>query len=130
MDIDILKTELTSDPLTRGYSGMDDAAAAADLNTLYRKRNKERMSGSEILNEVVKSEFNALSAGDQQRMWDILHLGEVNPFGIEADMMIDIFGGGSSTISALQAARRDDISRGDELGIGLVKPGHVEEARR
>lgn len=31
-----LKTELTDDPLTRGYSGMSDQAAADDLNTAYR----------------------------------------------------------------------------------------------
>lgn len=36
MDYTILATELSSDPLTRGYSGMTDIEAAADLNTVYR----------------------------------------------------------------------------------------------
>ncbi len=36
MNIDTLKTELTDDPLARGYAGMDDQAAADDLNTAYR----------------------------------------------------------------------------------------------
>ncbi len=31
-----LNTELTTDPLSRGYSGMTDAQAADDLNTVYR----------------------------------------------------------------------------------------------
>lgn len=31
-----LNSELTIDPLTRGYSSMSDAEAAADLNTVYR----------------------------------------------------------------------------------------------
>lgn len=35
--IDILKAELEpNDPLGRGYAGMDDEAAAVDLNTVYR----------------------------------------------------------------------------------------------
>lgn len=33
---DILKDELANDPLGRGYAGMTDAIAAADLNTAYR----------------------------------------------------------------------------------------------
>lgn len=36
VDYVALRSELDTDPLTRGYSAMDDAAAAADLNTLYR----------------------------------------------------------------------------------------------
>lgn len=36
MDYQALKTELTTDPLVRGYSGMSDEAAASDLNTEYR----------------------------------------------------------------------------------------------
>jgi hypothetical protein len=31
-----LATELTTDPLARGYAAMTDVAAAADLNTAYR----------------------------------------------------------------------------------------------
>ena len=32
----VLQAELRTDPLGRGYAGMSDAAAAADLNTKYR----------------------------------------------------------------------------------------------
>ena len=35
-DIEIIKTEITDDPLTRGYSGMTDVQVANDMNTLYR----------------------------------------------------------------------------------------------
>jgi hypothetical protein len=38
MDISKLKEEINSDPLGRGYSGMDDAAVAASLNTADRSR--------------------------------------------------------------------------------------------
>lgn len=36
MNIEALKSELTTDPLGRGYAAMTDIAAAADLNTEYR----------------------------------------------------------------------------------------------
>jgi hypothetical protein len=62
-------------------------------------------------------------------VWNILHLGNINPFGIEADLMQDIFGA-STTITALQAARKENISRAEELGLGVVGAGQVEEARR
>lgn len=36
--LEILKGEINSDPLTRGYSGMNDAQITDDLNTAYRER--------------------------------------------------------------------------------------------
>ena len=130
MDIDKLKTELTDDPLARGYSGMTDAAAAADLNTVYRTKNKTSMTGSEILNNVDATEWAALDAAEKQTVWDIVHLGTINPFGVEATLMIGVFEGGSATITALQAARKDDVSRAVELGLGNVKVGNVQLARK
>lgn len=37
-DLVALAAELTNDPLARGYLGMTDAQAAADLNTAYRNK--------------------------------------------------------------------------------------------
>ena len=129
MDYVALKAELTADPLSRGYSGMSDSAAAADLNTVYRTRPKDTMTGSEILQAINKTEFTALTAANKQLVWDLLHLGTLNPFGVEAALFVDAFGGGSATIAALAAARVDDVSRGEELGLGTVYPGDIENAR-
>lgn len=35
MSLQDLRTELDDDPLVRGYSGMDDAAAAVDINDIF-----------------------------------------------------------------------------------------------
>ncbi len=129
MDIAALAAELTTDSLGRGYSGMDDAEAAADLNTVYRTRNKTSMTGSEILQAIDKTEYLALTDTNKDRVWQIMHLGTVNPFGVEKDFIVGIFGAGSDTITALQAARTDDVSRAVEIGLGTVAPGHVENAR-
>lgn len=127
--LDDLKTELDTDPQARGYAGMGDAAAAADINTVYRTRNFASLTGSEVLNAIDKAEFNALSAVDQQRVWDVLHLGTINPFGLEATLFTDIFGGGSATITALLVIRKEDVSRGVELGLGFVGHADVQDAR-
>lgn len=127
---DILKDELVNDPLTRGYSAMTPEEAAANLNTKTRTRLRTSMTSSEVLNQVVVAEFNALTEANKRTIWDILHIGDINPTGVEATIFVNIFGAGSTTISNLSAARTESISRAQELGLGEVKPGHVEEVRR
>lgn len=129
MNLAILTAELIDDPLARGYAAMSDAAAAADLNTVYRTRDKTSMTGSEILNAINAGEWTALTDGQRQIVWNILHLDTLNPFGVEATLLVAVFGGGSATITALAAARKENISRAAELGLGFVSPGHVENAR-
>lgn len=125
----LLKSEIDSDPLTRGYSGMTDAEVAESLNTANRTRNKTTMTGSEILNKIDPTEWNSLTDAQRQTVWDIVHLGTINPFGIEATLMVNIFTGGSTTITALAAARVESISRAQELGLGTVREGTVQQAR-
>ena len=127
--IEILKNEIETDPLSRGYSGMTDLEVANDLNTVYRTKNKTSMTGSEVLNAIVISEWTSLTADKQRTVWDVVHLGTINPFGIEATLMISVFGAGSDTIAALADARKDDVSRASELGMPFVYEGNVQEAR-
>jgi len=129
MDYVALKAELVAGhPVTGAYSA-DNAAAAGQLNVVNRTRPKATMTGSEILQAINKTEFTALTAANKQLVWDLLHLGTLNPFGVEAALFVDAFGGGSATIAALAAARVDAVSRAEELGLGLVYPGDVENAR-
>jgi len=124
-----LKDEIDNDPLVRGYATMTDVEVADDINAVYRQRNRETMMASEAFNAIVKLEFNALNDVNQQLVWDIIHMGELNPFGLEADIFVDIFGAGSGTITALKDIRKEDISRGEELGLGVVYASYVAEAR-
>lgn len=129
MNLSVLSDELTSDPLTRGYSGMTDEAAAADLNISYRSRNRTSMTGSEVLNAVDTTEWVGLTDAQRQTVWDVVHLGDINPFGVEQTLMINVFGGGSDTITALASARITLVSRAIELGLGSVRAGDVQRAR-
>jgi hypothetical protein len=116
-----LHDEVVGDPLGRGYSGMTNQEVADDMNTVYRTRNRATMTASEVFNSIDKAEYNAIPVPENKQMvWDILHLGDVNPFGLEADLFVDVFGGGSNTITALQAARVESISRATELGVNAT----------
>ena len=124
----VLNQELINDPLTRGYSGMSDQEAADDLNTVYRNRNVASMSGSEVLQSVDDVEYAALSDVKKDALWGLLGIAILDPWGKEANIMQNIFGA-STTITNLQAARIETVSRGIELNIGIVSAGVVGKAR-
>ena len=124
-----LWNEINSDPLSRGYSGMSNASVAGNMNIANRSVNKTTMSSTEVINAIKISEFNNLSAASQQRIWDTLGLGTLNPFGIETTIFTNVFGTGSSTIASLSALRVGTVSRGTEIGLGLVAEGQVIKAK-
>ena len=129
MDLTALKAELSVEhPVTGPYSP-DPAEAAAQLNAPNRSRDRETMTGSQILNAIEEAEFLALTAEKQERVWNLLHLGTLDPFGREADLMVDVFGAGSNTIAALAILRVESISRAEELGLEQVRSGDVQRAR-
>ena len=131
MNYAVLRNEIISDPLGRGYDAMDDQQVAIDINTLYRERDVESMSASDVLNTVDQAEWATLTDTEQRKIWDVLHIGsDLNPFGAEAQIFIGVFGAGSNTILALAEARKENISRGVELGLGEVKESDVYKARR
>lgn len=129
-----LRDELLNDPLGRGYAGMSDQAAADDLNTAYRTRQRETMDSAEIYENIDISEFQAKTDAQKVYVRDILGLGANVRIGASSKarmVMVSVFGGGSSTIANLADAATENISRAVELGIQPlpVKPGHVQMAR-
>ena len=121
-----LKTELTD----ARYTSMTDAEAADDLNTLRIVRNRTSMSRSEVMQAVEPTAYNGLTGDDLVAFWGLLSVDRLDPFGVEADVMIKLFSAGSATITALAAARVETISRAVELGIrSPVHRSHVTAAR-
>jgi len=130
MDINILKTEITTDPLGRGYSGMTDEQVAVSLNTVDRERNLASITGDIAFSATDGAEFAALSATKQQLWLAFCGRETINPFGTSNVAFVQwIFGAGSTTVSNLANVRKEPVSRGNELGIGLVRPGDVNQAR-
>lgn len=131
VDYGALKSELDTDPLTRGYSGMTDGQVAVDLNTVYRSRNRTTMSGREVMEAFAANtaEWDALTAANQDRIIALTGREDLDPFGIDAHIFTQAAAGATNTISALNAARTEAISRAVELGFGTVHSGDVANAR-
>ena len=133
---DTLKDELASDPLGRGYSGMTDEEAADDLNTSYRTRNRTSMTGDEIAQAADPTEFNGLDDGSANNTADVkghwLSLcgrETIDPFATaNVQLVISIFGNPSMTLTNLNAARVESITRAQELGVRATRSA-VEGAR-
>ena len=130
INIPALSAELIAGHPDTGAYDADNTVAAGQGNAVNRTINKTSMSSSEIFNAFNKAEFNALSDADKAIIWNLLSFGSLNPFGLEATLFTDIFGGGSTTITTLQADRKTDVSRMVELGIGVIGSNHIELARR
>ncbi len=124
-----LRDELLGDPEGRGYSGMSNQEALDDLHSLWETRNRASMTASEVLNAVDAGEYTALSNAKENEFWNLMAIGDLNPFGIEAALMINIFGGGSVTITTLQSLRIENISRAEKLGLNSVSARAVGYAR-
>ena len=129
MDLAKLKAEITNDPQALGYLGKTDEQVCNLLNAETRSRHIELLSPSRILNSLVYSEFTTKTAAQQQLIWNVLHLGDINPWGVEATIFTSVFGAGSETIAALAVLRVEATSRADELGIGRVEVGHLIDAK-
>lgn len=129
MDYLVLFNEINTDPLGRGYSGMSDAEVADDLNIFYRTRDRDVMTASEVYNAININEYLLLTADQQQEVWNILHMSNLNPFGLEATRFIAIFGASSNTIINLAGVRVYTITRAQELGLGEIYEGYVTKAR-
>ena len=131
-DMDVLKTELSSDPLAVGYSGMDDAAAAVSLNDTGAGRTVVvRMESVDLYEAIDVTEFAALTTEQQRSVDRILGLSmiDVSPGSKARSVLVDLFPGGSVSRAAIVAAATQAISRATELGLGEVKVGHVATAR-
>lgn len=124
-----LRNELSNDPLDRGYSSMTPVAVADDLNTTYRTREKSAVTGSELWNRTNPAEFSALSDAAKDQWLALCAIDSVDPFGPAESVATDIFSAGSDTHTALGEFRTEDITRGDELGLDLVRAYDVAKAR-
>ena len=132
MDSIVLWEEISTDPLARGYAAMADAEVAADMNLLYRTLVRGTLSSADIYEQIDVAEFQGKSDAQKVYVRDLLGLGDnvqVGPASKARTVLIAIFGGTSVTISALAAILQVPISRATELGLAIVKPGHVQVAR-
>lgn len=127
-DLAKLRTELTTDPLTRGYSGMTAAQVIASLNTANRTRARALIPSYEIVNAIVPADWAALT--DKTAIQLIISAGSVDPNNSNVSAaFLAAFGAGTTTRANLIAIRNETVSRAVELGLGDVHTGDVNAAR-
>lgn len=132
MDYLALWTEISTDPLGRGYATMTDSEICTDLRVIYRTRARDTLSSAEIYEAIAVAEFQAKTDDQKVYVRDILGLGSdvrVGPDSKARQVVLSIFGPGSETIAALAVVLQEDISRADELGFGRVYIQDIETAR-
>jgi hypothetical protein len=128
-NIAVLAAELAgSHPVTGAYSA--DASVAADqLNAANITTNRETISGKELLEQTDATEYNGLADGARALWVSLCSMDTVDPFHAGVVQIITSIFGSGPTLTALQAARTETISRAQQLGLGSVRAGTVNEAR-
>ncbi|HDY65737.1 MAG TPA: hypothetical protein ENH84_05850 [Phycisphaerae bacterium] len=127
----MVKTEIDADPLGRGYSGMTDEEVADSLNAVDRTRIRSSMTGEEIFKASDVMELGGLAAAKLLLWVTFTRADSIDPSNaINVALVKAVFGAGSGTLTALAAARQEQISRGTEIGIRRIGPGYVADARR
>lgn len=129
--LQILKNEVSTDPLALGYAAMTDAEIAERLRLEDRPLWAD-LSSSQIFESIVPSEFAVLLATAQARVDRILGLGDgikTGPGSNARAELLDIFGVGSQTIANLVAIAQQTQSRARELGLGRVLTADVTTAK-
>ena len=131
MDYPALKTELLAGHPGTGAYDADDTIAAGELNAVNRTRQRDFVTGSEILNATDDAEFSALLDAEKDTWLIMCGVESIDTSsGIAKSLEADLFGGGTTTRTSLLAVKTEDISRATE--IGLDKPpnaSHVAYAR-
>lgn len=130
MNLATLKTEVTTDPLARGYSTMSDEQIADSLNTGNRTADRDTLTGGMVMSSIVRSEFAALSAADKQYIQLIVSCGEMPITTTLKTEFGAVFGAGTATRTNLVALLKRTGSRAEELGLGNVTPSNVADAKR
>lgn len=132
----IIADEIANDPLSRGYAAMSDEQVADSMNAVNRTVNTQSVSVEEIADAFVVSELNLMTLQKEIRLWNRLALSETIDVNNQTviDMLTDSFPApgaptNGQTLPRLNALKTQTVSRGDELGVGFVAPGHVIEAR-
>ncbi len=125
-----LTSEVTNDPLEREYAGMTDSEVAARGAVKDRTRDVTSISGQDLFEAVDPEDFANLTDSDKATLFGIIGMGTILVNGANTKAaLLSVFGSGTQTRINLAALQTETIDRWTELGLGDVKPGHVQNAR-
>ena len=131
MNYAALTAELAAGHPSTGVYSADAQTAANEINAANITRIKASMTGEEVFQATVMSEYKALGADKKAQWLAFTNRDSINPEagGRAQEIVVDIFGAGSQTVAALAAARNETVSRATVLGLGRVRAGDIIVAR-
>jgi len=136
MDLSALRTELTTDPLARGYAGMSDAEAVASLNTVNRSVQRPHpIAVAEMMPLVSDTGFAAVfdhprytDFSNNVRQQDRESAGQWVGAFFKRQLITQ--NDAAALLAYLNQTDTVAVSRADELGLGTVGIGFVRLARQ
>jgi len=126
MDFLLLATKVAE--VVTAHPDWTNKQIADSLNAKTASQNCAAMTGDAIFGCVVAAEFLALTPPQQTMVVNLLHSGQIDPFGTRAQIILGFFGE-SQTATNIGAARVESISWADLNWSGTLKVGHVQQAR-
>lgn len=126
-----IKIELDTDSLARGYAGMTDLQVADDMNTVYRTRDVDTLSASQIFEAIENTDWDTLIDSEKDKVRLVLDLGDKIQISqsSKARTMLQAALGGTTSATNLGNLVTENISRAEEIGVGIVKESHITFAR-
>jgi len=119
----LITTELSGDPLGRGYAGMNQAEKWTSLSTADRDKDIPTITGADLFNAMDPTEWAALTDTQRQTVRDIFHLSgniDVSTGSNARTFLMNIFDAGSDTRANIIAVVQTLITRLEEIGAGAV----------
>lgn len=146
MDWSILEDEIANDPLGRGYIGMTDEQVADDMNSIYRQININIPLRELIVYLLRNNKWGPIKDAAEDDLHDVhrqceafmVVMNNVNFTDLDISdpvmqaMLLAIKNAGllnNEDQSAILAMGKKDVSRAQELGLSVIKPGYVGDAR-
>ncbi len=142
-DLLAMKAELTNDPKGLGLTALpeDDAANATAINLVRAELqiDREAIPMTEVMVQIDRDEFAALSLADRQWLSMVSASGTINPKagGEVREGLLQLFGAASETRANLLAILTEDAARYQQMfKAGLLEqdgswtPSDIAQARQ
>lgn len=112
------------------FGPLSDQEVADYMNNTLVNPVSATISGGQIWNATVFSEFNSLTNANKQEWLAFCGIESVNPFGPAVEFVMDKFDNTTQTFSNLVALRNSlRVTYAVRHGIGKVRVDYVNKAR-
>ncbi len=125
-----IRTELDAGHPVTGEYNANNLLAADQLNAMNIVQNVKTVSGQDLFEAVVPSEYNALTSDQKQLFQMLVGMGTilVNAPNTRGSLL-SVFGNGTATRDNLANLQTETVSQATAKGWGYLYEGHIQAAR-